>query len=110
MIDELYGIIRETVKNSRFSKRSNKWPKIRRYFLKNNPHCVVCGKKHFLDIHHIVPFHVDPSKELDLKNLITLCKRCHLLFGHLGWWRSWNENVKKDAKEWNKKFSKRPRL
>ena len=107
--DRLYGIIREAVKSSRFSKRSNKWPKIRKYHLKEHPQCVVCGKTHSLDVHHIVPFHVDPGKELDLNNLITLCKDHHLLFGHLGWWKSWNEDVVEDTWHWRKKIMSRPR-
>lgn len=92
------------------AKRSNLWQKIRRDFLKLNPICAVCGGKEKLEVHHIVPFHVDPSLELDLKNLITLCEskkkgsNCHLLFGHLGDYKKFNKDVIKDAKIWSSKL------
>lgn len=53
--------------------------------------------------HHVVPFHIDPTKELAADNLLTLCEakryglNCHLLIGHLGNWRRWNPLVRVDA-------------
>ena len=92
------------------AKRSSLWSKVRVAFLKNNPTCAVCGGKEKLEVHHIVPFHKDPSLELDLNNLITLCEskkkgsNCHLLFGHLGNYQKVNKDVVKDAKIWNEKL------
>ncbi len=104
------GIWREhTVKRWR---RSSKWPKKRKAHLKEHPNCANCGKKKIfgMQVHHIVPFHVDPSKELDDDNLLTLCDnpRCHLDKGHLGYFRSWNENVLYDCAIWFLKYKNRP--
>ena len=90
-------------KAPKHAKRSSKWRKVRRQFLKKNPRCAVCGSRHRLEVHHIVPFHVDPSKELDPSNLITLCENkkyginCHLLVGHRGSYRDFNKNIHEDV-------------
>lgn len=89
--------------------RSSGWPKVRNEHLARDPVCNVCGSKEDLNVHHIVPFHVDKSKELDPTNLITLCNAhgCHFAFGHLFNWQSSNPTVKKDAEEFKKKVEKR---
>lgn len=91
-------------------RRSPQWPKVRRAFLKKHPHCFVClGTKH-LNVHHKLPFHLDPALELDETNLITLCEgkktvNCHLIFGHWGdFAEKYNPHVVEDARVW------RPRL
>ena len=77
-------------------KRSPQWRKVRREFLKKHPHCASCGGTTKLEVHHIVPFHVDPSLELSFDNLMTLCRRkkygihCHLYVGHRGNYRKIN--------------------
>lgn len=74
--------------------RSPEWPKVRRQWLKENPQCAVCGKKTKLDVHHKIPFHIDPKRELDMSNLITLCADpCHIIFGHCGNWKLYRPNV-----------------
>ena len=94
------------------SKRSSKWPKVRAEYLAKNPNCAVCGSLTKVEIHHKKPFHLDPSKELDPKNLIALCEAwkngicCHLLVGHLGNYKKENKDVEKDAKIWKKKLGK----
>ena len=56
-----------------------------------------------------MPVHVDPSKELDESNLITLCdKYCHFIFGHLMSWHSWNTDILSDAQLFNEKINNRP--
>jgi 5-methylcytosine-specific restriction endonuclease McrA len=89
---------------------------VRKKFLRENPACSVCGAKTGkLEVHHILPFHLHPENELNPKNFIVLCENnndganCHLLFGHLGSFRSYNPNVKKDAAIWNKKIKNRPK-
>ena len=107
------GIFRELVLKRYFSSRSKDWAKVRKAHLKLHPYCECCGKKKKLgvQVHHIVPFSIDPSRELDMHNLLTLCNnaRCHLDRGHLGDWRSWNWNVKEDCKIWLWKYTTRPR-
>ena len=89
--------------------RSSKWPKVRDEHLKIDPVCNVCGGKEDLNVHHIIPFHIDKSKELDPTNLITLCnaRGCHFAFGHLFDWQSSNPSVVQDSKLFKKKVEDR---
>lgn len=92
-----YSIAREKIKAI---GRSPKWPSVRESHLKQHPLCSACGGESRLQVHHIVPVHVDPSKELDNSNLITLCmgsSECHLVIGHDGSWKRDNPNVVHDA-------------
>ena len=82
------------------AKRSGHWPKVRADFLSKNPTCAACGGKDSLEVHHVEPFHINPSLELDESNLITLCessRRCHLEIGHHGRWSNVNPNVVEEA-------------
>lgn len=72
--------------------RSPQWRRVRDKYVENNPKCVVCGSRKNIQVHHIIPFCVDPSKELDVDNLATMCARCHLLIGHGGWFQRYNGN------------------
>ena len=93
--------------------RSPMWPKVRSEHLKNNPVCAACGQADDLNVHHIKPFHFDPSRELDPDNLITLCTDgvghtdCHLMFGHGGNFKCANENVVEDAKRFREMLKSR---
>lgn len=95
------------------SKRSNRWPEVRAAHLKTNPNCALCGGKANLQVHHIMPFHIDPSLELNIANLITLCEakhngiNCHLAFGHLGNFRTVNPTSVADATDWGVKIKNR---
>lgn len=97
------------------SKRSSQWPAVRRAHLKDHPKCELCDGVKFLEVHHIEPFHLNPAMELDPENLITLCENkkggvnCHLLFGHLGSYRSFNINVRSDSAQWKTRLKGRPR-
>lgn len=103
-------------KHPRSAKRSSRWPAVRRAFLKKHPRCYVCLGKKKVEVHHKRPFHVHPELELDENNLITLCENkadginCHLAFGHLGNFRSVNEDVERDAEIWRVKLLTRPKL
>jgi hypothetical protein len=57
-----------------------------------------------LTVHHVIPVHVDPSLELDEKNLITLCGVCHFVFGHFFSWRKFNESVREDVEHFRQKL------
>ena len=93
LIDVLKG------KTTLGKKRSPQWPKVRAEHLRKCKFCMVCGGTKKLEVHHIKPFHLDPSLELEPTNLITLCEakkrgiNCHLLVGHLGNYRQENPQV-----------------
>lgn len=86
------------------AKRSPLWRKFEAQWLKEQPSCAACGRiKHAVG-HHIIPFYVDRSKELDHMNIITLCEGlllrrngCHFRIGHLGNWKLYNLRVREDA-------------
>ena len=85
-------------------ERSSKWPSLRKHFLESHPYCAYCGAKEHLQVHHVKPFHLDPSLELDPNNLIVLCETPgtdhHLEIGHLGNFRSeGNPNVVEDCRK-----------
>jgi hypothetical protein len=80
-------------------KRSPKWRKVRKAYLKEHPCCEACGRKDGIEIHHVKDFSTNPELELDPDNLIALCsKTCHCLLGHLQHWASINPNIKIHAK------------
>ena len=93
-------------------KRSSQWPKIRAKHLLRESRCMVCGTSKKLNVHHCLPYHLRPDLELDPSNLITLCEStdggCHLMFGHLGSFTSWNPSVRGDAEMWFRKIVARP--
>jgi 5-methylcytosine-specific restriction protein A len=91
------------------SDRSPEWYNVRKKHLAEQPFCQGCGSKNNLEVHHIEPFHVNPSRELDPSNLITLCgKNCHFIFGHLMDYSSWNTNVIEDCRVYLDKVKSRP--
>lgn len=88
--------------------RSPKWRSVRAKFLESHSECAACGTKEGLEVHHVEPYHEHPSKELDLDNLITVCRDCHFMFGHLRDWTSWNADVRQDAAAFRLKRENRP--
>lgn len=92
-----------------YCSRSSRWRTVRKEHLENQPCCQACGKKEDLEVHHIEPVHKNPDRELDPNNLITLCsKPCHLIFGHLMDYKSWNDDVVSDCKSYLSKIQQRP--
>lgn len=93
----------------RYAKRSGLWASVRAKHLEEHPCCAACGSCLKPEVHHIVPVHLDPDRELDPDNLITLCdKYCHLIFGHLMNYKSYNKNVVEDAKVYYNRIKHRP--
>ena len=97
------------------SERSPEWPRVRAQYLGEHPACAACGREHdpkAMEVHHRQPFHLDPAKELDLANLITLCQHescnCHLVFGHLLNYKAFNPDVDGDAASYLEKLQHRP--
>lgn len=93
----------------RFAVRSPKWSTLRKEHLNSQPVCAACGRSKKLEVHHIEPVHLNPERELDPSNLITLCDDpCHILFGHLMDYKSWNEDVVRDCDMYLDKIQDRP--
>ena len=82
--------------------RSDRWPEVRKSHLMREGWCRFCGGVKNLEVHHVWPFHLYPTMELDDSNLITLCERsgreCHLHVGHNDDWQSFNVCVREQAK------------
>ena len=92
--------IREKKKEKR---RSKDWAEVRDNFLSLHPTCAACGGTEKLQVHHIIPFHVNEKLELDEDNLITLCMgkdECHLSIGHGDSWKCYNPRVEIDARKY----------
>lgn len=93
--------------------RSPQWDAVRNAHVRANPYCAACGSGLRLNVHHVQPYHLYPELELDPANLLTLCEgtvvNCHLLFGHLRSWLSWNPNVHEDAAAMLAKIKGRPK-
>ena len=97
------------LKQLRYAKRSPKWTQARKKHLELNPVCAACGSNKKLEVHHIKPVHLFSDLELDPANLITLCADpCHLLFGHLMNFKSWNKEVVDDCSVYLNKVKNRP--
>ena len=98
------------------ARRSGQCPAVRKAHLAMHPICEVCGGKDKLEVHHIRPFHLHPQLELEPTNFVTLCEsgkggvNCHLAFGHLGNFKSWNTEVVPDSDAWHTKIINRPLL
>lgn len=71
------------------------WSKARADHLKLHPACEVCGEREAVEVHHYEPQHLHPEKALDPNNLVTLCRRDHLYFGHLGDFKCENRDLRK---------------
>ena len=87
--------------------RSPEWPRLRKDWLRAYPTCAACGTRKKLEVHHVRPVHVAPALELDWTNLMTLCRTCHLVFGHTYLWAAWNPSAVADAAWWLTKVRSR---
>ena len=99
------------LKKLRYAIRSPKWSNVRKEHLKNHETCAACGRDKKLEVHHIKPVHLFPELELDPSNLITLCADpCHIVFGHLMNFKSWNIDVLIDSNSYLNKVNNKPKL
>ena len=93
----------------RYATRSSKWTEVRKQHLKEHPSCIACGRDRKLEVHHKTPVHISPELELDPSNLVTLCADpCHLIFGHLMNFKSYNRLVVEDCAVYLKRVTDRP--
>jgi predicted restriction endonuclease len=81
--------------------RNSEWDRLRRQFLKLHDKCEFCGVRNrgvkTLVAHHVVPYWVDRTKELDVENLFALCEEHHFTFGHFCNWKKFNPRIREDA-------------
>jgi hypothetical protein len=88
----------QAVEARRPGERSPAWPALAKRFRAEHPRCEACGTLKGVQVHHVIPFHTDPGRELDETNLISLCKGgCHLKIGHGGSYKHYNPNAREDA-------------
>ena len=94
--------------------RSSRWPTVRAEHLKKCPRCVACGGSENVQVHHLRPFHLSPSLELDEHNLVSLCEKpsrnCHFHFGHSFDWKAYNEHCLEDAATFANRILTRQRM
>lgn len=70
--------------------------------------CGACGRTSHLELHHIVPRHIDPTGTFDRNNVFTLCDWCHVVLGHLGDDRTgYNLDLVSDAKAFRERVKYR---
>src|SRR3990167_1676355 len=90
--------------------RSVQWSSFRKENI--GKECRACGQKGTLlkplELHHSEPYNINPSRELDKTNIITLCRTCHFLIGHLKNFKTWNININEDAQTLRDKIKNRP--
>ena len=82
------------------AKRSADWDTFRDNLIAVHPYCAICRATEELQLHHKMPF-AWGGGELDPDNVVVLCARCHILFGHLGNWSSINPHIEADIAEWS---------
>ena len=77
--------------------RSGSWPTLEKHYKADHPTCIYCDNP-TEQIHHVCPFHDDPSLELDDNNLAALCHEHHGENAHLGFhYKSWNPLIREEA-------------
>ena len=97
------------LKKIRYAVRSPEWINVRKEHLRNHGTCAACGRDKKLEVHHIKPVHLFSELELDPSNLVTLCADpCHLIFGHLMNFKSYNKTVSEDSSVYLDKVKNRP--
>ena len=80
-------------------ERSSQWRTVRDRYADAHPLCAFCGST-AVDVHHIQPFHLFPTRELDPNNLVSLCRVHHFIYGHAGDWKGYNPDVLVDSEFW----------
>ena len=97
-----FNVVRAVVReHAKLITRSSKWSRVRKIALLASPKCACCGSVTLLQVHHMQPFHLKPTLELDPRNLIVLCmskNECHLLIGHGNNFKKYNPYIAADAK------------
>ena len=70
------GVRHSLQQEHKYKYHGENWLRIRKSVLqRDNFTCQKCGSKEYLVVHHLIPYRLSGSDDLD--NLITLCRRCH---------------------------------
>lgn len=86
----------ERSKRDMFNGELKKWRQ--KIFERDHHTCAICKEKGGnLNAHHLYSWNSFTKLRFDLKNGITLCKKCHLNFHHL---YGYGNNTEKQFKEW----------
>ena len=90
---------------TRAIQRHPLWKSVRDRHIRAHPFCAVCGRASNLAVHHKQPVSLFPNRELDSRNLVTLCQNesfnCHFVVGHLMNWSTYNPDVDRDIAFWS---------
>jgi hypothetical protein len=79
--------------------------KAKRAYKKIHHECAICEYKKKLEVHHVIPVHVDVTLACTESNLITLCRDCHFTFGHFHNFRKyWNPRIREFADSVNRLY------
>ena len=80
------------------STLNGRWRKLRNKYVKEKGNvCECCSYTKNIEVHHIVPRHVNPTLTLDWFNLIALCDDCHFHIGHYSNYKNYNPTIFEDA-------------
>lgn len=76
--------------------------KAKRNYVQIHSECAICGSQKNIEIHHVIPVHIDLSLSCNFDNFISLCdinnSSCHRWIGHFGDFRNkWNLNIRQYA-------------
>lgn len=83
--------------------RSSEWPKTEKAVkTRDGNRCQFTGLTTNLEVHHMEPFHINPARENDMDNCITLTKWAHFILGHMGNWKLFNPFVKLICEKYGK--------
>jgi hypothetical protein len=75
-------------------KHDAKFERLAKKFIAEHPNCLVCGGNQWLQCHHFYPWHLYPQYRYDVSTFRTLCMgpwHCHLIAGHAGDFKAFNQ-------------------
>jgi|GEM_PF-333417 len=94
--------VEQKKEQNRFKKIDGRWVnKFNKEVLpslseKQNGKCFSCEQKNLkLEVHHIVPVHIDKSKAFDLENVVAVCEECHNNYHREQGWQEGNISMVK---------------
>ena len=76
--------------------------KAKRAYATTHPECAICGNPNNIEIHHVIPVHIDITMSCNFKNFVSACDSnnngCHRWLCHFGDFKNkWNLNIRQYA-------------